>query len=563
MKVVIIGGVAGGATAAARLRRLNESAEIVVLERGGYVSYANCGLPYYIGGEISDRRKLTLQTPASFRSRFNVDVRINSEAVAIDRAGKRVRVRTKEGTEYEESYDKLVYAPGAKAVLPPFAGSGDRIFTLRTVEDTFRIDDFLNRKKPRAVLVIGGGFIGLEAAENLLRRGVRVTLVQMEEQVMLPFDYDMACILHAKLRESGVELRLRSKVTALSQEGDGVTARTEGGECIAADAALVAVGVVPETHLAKDAGLLLGMRGAVVVDEHMRTSDPDIYAAGDAVLVRNSVTGTEALVPLAGPANKQGRIAADNICGIPSVYRGAQGSSVLKLFDMTAASTGLSERAARAAGYDCASVLLFSPDHATYYPGARNMTLKVTYERDTGRILGAQGVGFGGVDKRTDVLAAAVRAKMTDADLAGLDLCYAPPYSSAKDPVNMAGYVIGNVRSGIVKQHEWKDVEAISADGNALLLDVQTAGEFAEAHLKGAVNIPVDELRSRMGELDKTKKIYVNCYSGLRSYIACRMLSAEGFDCSNLSGGIRFYKVVAEGGSYDSVSRHLCGMKGE
>ena len=323
------------------------------------------------------------------------------------------------------------------------------------------------------------------------------------------------------------------------------------------------IGVVPETNLAKDAGLLLGMRGAVVVDEHMRTSDPDIYAAGDAVLVRNSVTGAEALVPLAGPANKQGRIAADNICGIPSVYRGAQGSSVLKLFDMTAASTGLSERAARAAGYDCASVLLFSPDHATYYPGARNMTLKVTYERDTGRILGAQGVGFGGVDKRIDVLAAAVRAKMTDADLADLDLCYAPPYSSAKDPVNMAGYVIGNVRSGIVKQHEWKDVEAISADGNALLLDVQTPGEFAEAHLKGAVNIPVDELRSRMGELDKTKKICVNCYSGLRSYIACRMLSAEGFDCSNLSGGIRFYKVVAEGGSYDSVSRHLCGMKGE
>ena len=352
MKIVIIGGVAGGATAAARLRRLNEDAQIIMLERGGYVSYANCGLPYYIGGEISDRRKLTLQTPESFRRRFNIDVRINSEAVLIDPARKFVRVRRSDGSEYKESYDKLVYAPGAKAALPPFVGRGDRIFTLRTVEDTFRLDDFIGGKGPKSVLVIGGGFIGLEAAENLIRRGMRVTLVQMEEQVMLPFDYDMACILHAKLREAGVDLRLKSKVTALSQEGNEVTACIEGGECVTADAALVAVGVTPDTRLAKEAGLSLGVRGAVVVDEHMRTSDPDIYAAGDAVLVRNSVTGAEALVPLAGPANKQGRIAADNICGIPSVYRGAQGSSVLKLFDMTAASTGLSERAAHGARLD-------------------------------------------------------------------------------------------------------------------------------------------------------------------------------------------------------------------
>ena len=563
MKVVIIGGVAGGATAAARLRRLNENAEIVVLERSGYVSYANCGLPYYLGGEISDRKKLTLQTPESFRRRFNVDVRVHSEAVAIDRAKKCVRVRTAGGEEYDEGYDKLVYAPGAKAVLPPFAGKGDRIFTLRTVEDTFRIDDFIAGRAPSSAIVVGGGFIGIEAAENLTRRGIAVTLVQMEEQVMLPFDYDMACILHAELRRCGVALRLSSKVTSLSQGDAGVAAEIEGGGSISADIALVAVGVQPETHLAREAGLALGPRGAVLTDEHMRTSDPDIYAAGDAVLVKNSVTGADALVPLAGPANKQGRIAADNICGIASSYRGAQGSSVLKVFGMTAAATGLSEKAARAAGFDCASALLFSPDHATYYPGARNMTLKVTFEKGSGRILGAQAVGYGGVDKRVDVLATAIRARMTDEDLVSLDLCYAPPYSSAKDPVNMAGYVIGNLRSGLVKQHEWKDVAAIEREENALLLDVQTAGEYAEAHLAGAVNIPVDELRSRMGELDKSKKVYVNCYSGLRSYIACRMLSAAGYDCSNLAGGIRFYKVVAEGGPYDALTRHLCGLKSE
>ncbi len=561
MKVVIIGGVAGGATAAARLRRLDEHAEIVVLERSGYVSYANCGLPYYIGGEIAQRGKLTLQTPESFRRRFNVDVRVHSEAIAIDRAGKTVRVRTKGGEEYEERYDKLIYAPGAKAVLPPFAGQGERIFTLRTVEDTFRIDDHIKGESPASAVVVGGGFIGIEAAENLARRGMSVTLIQMEGQVMLPFDYDMACILHAELRRCGVRLRLSSKVTSLAQDGAGVTAEIEGGAPVRADIALVAVGILPETHLAREAGLALGMRGAVLVDEHMRTSDPAIYAAGDAVLVKNSVTGADALVPLAGPANKQGRIAADNICGIPSRYRGTQGSSVLKVFDLTAASTGLSEKAALAAGYACASALLFSPDHATYYPGARNMTLKVTFEKKSGRILGAQAIGYGGVDKRIDVLATAVRAGMTDADLAALDLCYAPPYSSAKDPVNMAGYVIGNLRAGIVRQHEWKDIASVAEEKDALFLDVQTAEEFAVAHLEGAVNIPVDELRSRMGELDKSKKLYVNCYSGLRSYIACRMLSAAGFDCSNLAGGIRFYKVVAEGGGYDAVPRHLCGAK--
>ena len=564
MKVVIVGGVAGGATAAARLRRLDESAEIVVFERGGYVSYANCGLPYYIGGVIRDRAKLTLQTPESFRRRFNVDVRVRSEVVEIARAEKKVRVREAEGgREYWESYDKLVYAPGAAAIRPAFVGEGDRIFTLRTMEDTFRLDDFLRAASPARALVVGGGFIGIETAENLAERGVRVTLVQMEDQVMLPFDYDMACILRAQLLGKGIDLRLNSKVTDLRQAGDAVTAQIENASPVTADFAMLAIGVLPETSLAAAAGLTLGRKGAVVVDEHMRTSDPDIYAAGDAVQVCDAVTGAPSLVPLAGPANKQGRIAADNIAGIPSVYRGAQGSSVLKVFDMTAAATGLSERAARDVGLDADSALLFSPEHASYYPGGRNMTLKVVYERAGGRILGAQCIGFGGVEKRVDVLATAVRAKMTAEDLTDLDLCYAPPYSSAKDPVNMAGYVIGNIRAGIVRQHTWQDVPALAADPNVLFLDVQTPPEYAAAHIDGAVNIPVDELRSRLGELDKSKTICVNCYSGLRSYIACRILSANGFACSNLAGGIRFYAVVAQGGGYDGVARHLCGLPAE
>lgn len=564
MKVVIIGGVAGGATAAARLRRLNEEAEIVVLERGGYVSYANCGLPYYIGGVIRERAKLLLQTPESFKRRFNVDVRVKNEVVEILRDQKQVRVRrTEDGSEYSESYDKLIYSPGARALRPHFIQEDARIFTLRTVEDTFAIDDHIKASGAKSAVVVGGGFIGLEAAENLVERGIKVTLVQLEDQVMLPFDYDMACILHSKLREKGIDLRLSGKVTSLRGEGSGVVAEIENKGSVRADIALVAVGVAPETELAEKAGLALGVRGAVLVDAHMRTSDPDIYAVGDAVQVKNYVTGKDSLVPLAGPANKQGRIAADNIAGVASVYKGAQGSSVMKLFELTAASTGLSERAAREAGYAADSALLFSPDHATYYPGAKNMTLKVVFDRTDGRILGAQAVGFGGTEKRIDVLATAIRAGFTAEDLTELDLCYAPPYSSAKDPVNMAGYVIGNILNGVVCQHTWKDVEKLAKDENALFLDVQTRGEYEAAHLAGAVNIPVDELRARMGELDKSKTVYVNCYSGLRSYIACRMLSANGYRCSNLAGGIRFYKVVAEGGVYDEASRHLCGMKNQ
>ena len=560
MKVVIIGGVAGGATAAARLRRLNEQAEIVVLERSGYVSYANCGLPYYVGGVIQKKSALTLQTPQSFRARFRIDVRVHSEAVAIDREKKQVLVReTQTGREYTERYDKLILSPGARALVPPIEGAeSSRVFTLRTVEDTFRIAEFLEASRAKRAVVIGGGFVGLEMAENLAERGVAVTLCDGAAQVMPQLDADMACFLHARLRAAGVDLRLHAKVLGFAEEGNALIVRTEKG-AFTADFALLAVGVAPDTALAKAAGLATGARGAILVDEHMRTSDGDIYAVGDAVLVKNALTGTVGSFALAGPANRQGRIAADNVCGLPSVYRGAQGSAVLKLFDMTAACTGLSERAAKAAGVAYDRVVLFSPNHATYYPGAQNMTLKVLFRPENGEILGAQAVGYAGSEKRIDVLAAAIRAHMTAADLQAVDLCYAPPYSSAKDPVNMAGYVIENVRAGC-KQFHWEDLPAVYADKDAVLLDVRTDAEFAAGHFPQALHIPVDELRGRMGELDKSKMIYVNCQSGLRSYIACRMLRGCGYDCYNFSGGYRFYAAVAGDAAAEGVPCHPCGI---
>ena len=556
MKVVIIGGVAGGATAAARLRRLNEGAEIIILERSGYVSYANCGLPYYIGGTIKRRSALTLQTPERFKERFNIDVRVNSEVTEIDRKRKEVTVHGPEG-EYKESYDKLIYSPGARPIVPE-GGNQEGFFTLRTVEDTFAIDDFISFHSPKTALVAGGGFIGLEAAENLVKRGIKVTVIQGSAQVLPQVDYDMACFLHAELRSKGVDLALSSRVTELKSTKNGVIA-VAGDKQYSADFCIVALGVMPETHLAEQAGLELGIKKAVLTDGHMRTSDPDIYAVGDAVQIKNSLTGQDALFALAGPANKQGRIAADNICGLASSYAGAIGSSVIKVFGLTCAFTGLSYAAARRAGIDCERVVLFSPSHATYYPGARNMTLKVVFERGSGRILGAQAVGGEGADKRIDVLAAAIKAGMTAENLQELDLAYAPPYSSAKDPVNMAGYVIEDVLGGI-KQYHWEELPEVLADKSNFILDVRTPEEFAEGHFSGAVNIPVDDLRARIKELPEDKKIYVNCHSGLRSYIACRILSANGYDCYNFSGGYRLYAAVCGEAEEASVPRHPCGI---
>ena len=561
MKVVIIGGVAGGATAAARLRRLDEQAEIIILERSGYISYANCGLPYYIGGEIPDREALTLQTPASFWARFRIEVRVHNEVTAIHPERKNVTVRRlDDGVVYEEAYDKLILSPGAKPVRPALPGINDsRIFTLRNVEDTFAIHAFIEQNAPRRAVVAGGGFIGLEMAENLTQQGIETTIVERMEQVMAPLDSDMACSVHAYLREKGVNLRLGETVAGFTSNEAGLRVRLESGDSVSADFVILALGVAPDTALARAAGLALGVRGSIAVNDRMQTSDQDIYAVGDAVESVHFVSGEKTLAALAGPANKQGRIAADQICGRESRYHGVQGSSVLKLFDMTVAATGLNEAAARAAGIAFDKTVTFSASHATYYPGATNMTVKTLFSPETGRLLGAQIVGFEGVDKRIDVLAAAVRMGMTGEALTELELSYAPPYSSAKDPVNMAGYVIENVRSGLVRQYHWHDVEALPRDGSVILLDTRTPAEYGRGHIEGAVNLPLDELRERLPELERGKPIYVNCHSGLRSYLACRILMQNGFECYNLSGGYRFYAIVMQD-RMDHRPAYPCGL---
>ena len=563
MKVVIIGGVAGGATAAARLRRLDEQAEIIILERSGFVSYANCGLPYYVGGTIEDKRALTLQTPESFHRRFNIDVRVHHEVTAIHPKEKTVTVRCLEdGSEYQECYDKLILSPGAQAIHPVGPGLDDhRIFTLRTVEDTYRIRAYVADRKPKRAVVIGGGFIGLEMAENLIHAGVQTTLLQRSGHVMPPLDGDMASSVHAYLRDQGVDLRLNTTYSAFHSTEKSLTVELTDGTSLESDLVLLAIGVVPDSHLAAEAGLELGVKGSIVVNEKMETSAPDIYAVGDAVEVRHFVTGRPALIALAGPANKQGRIAADNICGRPSIFHGSQGSSVLKLFDMTIAVTGINERQASEAGISYDKTITFSASHATYYPGATDMTLKVLYEKESGKVLGAQIVGFDGVDKRIDVLATCIRAGMTGEDLAQLDLAYAPPYSSAKDPVNMAGFVWENLHTGLVRQFYWNQVADLPRDGSVILLDTRSEAEYAGGHIPGAINIPLDSLRKRIGELDRTKPVYVNCYSGLRSYIACRILAGNGFACYNLAGGYRFYALNSTDVSFDADPRHPCGVK--
>ena len=548
MRVIIVGGVAGGATAAARLRRLDENAEIVVFERSGYVSYANCGLPYYVGGVIEQKEALTLQTPESFWSRFRVDVRVRHEVTAIDTANRTVTVRDlANDIEFTETYDKLLLSPGAKPVIPPVPGvDGPRVFTLRTVEDTFRIHDFVERTRPRRAVVVGGGYIGLEMAENLVERGIAVTVLQRPKQLMNTLDYDMAALVHAEVRAHGVDLRLEADVVGFEDSGNGVRVLLAGGAVVDADLAILAVGVQPDNALAKAAGVALGMKGAIAVNDRMETSAPDVYAVGDAVSVRHSVSGEEAVISLAGPANKQGRIAADNVCGGDSRYRGSQGSSIIKVFDLTVAGTGLTVRAAQAAGIDCDRVVLSPGSHAGYYPGAETMTMKVVFEKGTLRLLGAQIVGYSGADKRLDVLATAISAGVRADRLKDLDLAYAPPYSSAKDPVNMAGFMIENLATGKVKQLHWDELETLPRDGSVTLLDVRTPMEYALGRLPGFVNLPVDELREHLDALDPAKPVYALCQSALRSYVACRILSQHGFDCYNISGGYRFVSAVRD-----------------
>ena len=546
MKVIIVGGVAGGATAAARIRRLDERAEIVVFERSGFISYANCGLPYYIGDVITDAEELTLQTPESFYSRFRVDMRVHHEVTAIHPEKKTVSVKNlKTGEKFEESYDKLILSPGAKPTKPRFPGADlDKVFTLRTVEDTLRIKNYINENHPQSVVLAGGGFIGLELAENLCELGMDVTVVEYAKQLMSPFDLDMAAFIHNEMRKHGVKLVLGRAVEGLEEKDDGIKVLLRDDASLHADMVVLAIGVTPDTVLAKDAGLELGIKGSIIVNDRMETSIPDIYAAGDAVQVKNFVTGEDALISLAGPANKQGRIIADNVCGLDSRYKGSQGSSVIKVFDMTAALTGINERTAKAMGIDADTVILSPMSHAGYYPGGKVMTMKVVFEKGSYRLLGAQIVGYEGVDKRIDVLATAIRAGMKATDLKELDLAYAPPYSSAKDPVNMAGFMIDNIANGVLKQWHLEDVETLSRDGSVTLLDSRTVGEYAQGHIDGFKNIPVDELRERLDEVEKGKPVYVICQSGLRSYIASRILEGNGYTAYNFAGGFRFYDAV-------------------
>ena len=611
LKVLIVGGVAGGASAAARLRRLDETAEIIIFEKGEYISYANCGLPYYIGEVIKKKEKLFIQTPENMKKRFNIDVRVNSEVLSIDRKGKTVEVLDRSNNRiYTESYDRLILSPGAEPVKPRLAGAdSQRIFTLRDIPDTYRIKDFIDNNKPEDAVIVGAGFIGLEMAENLHERGIRVAVVELSDHVIGPLDPDLASFVHQYLRSKGIRLFLKNGVSEFVHDGENIGVRLTDGRLLSADMVILSVGVRPNVKLAAEAGLKLGKSGGIAVNEFMQTSDPDIYAVGDAVEVQdfvgtvlknvaageaiagNAVTGTTygntsgeaasgstadegtsgeckerpntelhaepkaerraepgqtVLVPLAGPANKQGRIAADNICGRNVRYNGTQGTSIVKLFDMTVALTGLNEKRLKEMGADYEKSFTYSLSHAGYYPGSTPMTIKLLFAKKDGLILGAQIAGYDGVDKRIDVIATAMRAGMTVFDLQELELSYAPPYSSAKDPVNIAGFVASNLLKGDVLIYHWDDIRNLDRT-KALLLDVRTKAEFGLGTIDGAINIPLDELRERIGELPSDKSIYVFCQVGLRGYVAARMLAGRGFSSvKNLNGGYLVYNTVMQ-----------------
>lgn len=547
MNYLVIGGVAGGATVAARLRRMDEKANVIMFDRGKYVSYANCGLPYYIGDTISERDKLFVQTKKGFVERFNIDIRTEQEVTRILPESKQVEVkRLDNGETYLESYDKLVLSPGAEPLRPRIEGiDSKKIFTLRNVPDTDAIKNYVNSEKPKAAVVVGGGFIGLEMAENLHDLGIAVTVVEMANQVMAPLDYSMASIVHQHLIGKGVGLVLEDGVSRFEEVDGKVTVHLKSGMAIPADMVLLSIGVRPETKLAKDAGLAIGALGGIAVDEFMRTSDPNIYALGDAVEVRHLVTGKPALIPLAGPANKQGRIVADNIVfGDKQVYDGTMGTSIAKLFDLTVATAGANAKLLKRDGIEYLTSFTHGSSHAGYYPGAVPLSMKIIFSPDNGRLLGAQVVGFGGVDKRIEMLAQVIQSKGTIYDLMELEHAYAPPYSSAKDPVNMAGFVADNILNGRVKVIHWRDVENLSSD--TIKIDVRTRDEYSLGSIPGFINIPVDELRDHLAELPKDKKIVVTCAVGLRGYLAYRILTQNGFgDVWNLSGGYKTWSAAS------------------
>ena len=540
MKVVIIGGVAGGASCATRLRRLDESAEIVILERGDHVSYANCGLPYYVGGKIEREESLTVASPGFLRARFGIDVRVRSEVVGIDTEKKVVRVRERDGREYDEPYDKLVLAPGASAKT--FGMSGKGVFVLRDVNDATGLYRHITETDRKSALVAGGGFIGVETAENLVRRGLEVTLAEFAPQVMPPLDPEMAQLVADELAKNGVTVLTGVGVSSVAAEDDGVKVAFTDGREGKFGAVVLALGVAPETSLAKAAGIELAKSGGIAVDEAMRTSVPDIYAAGDAVSVIGA-DGKDALVPLAGPANRQGRSVADNIAGIPSSNgRKVLGASVVRAFGLTAASVGRNEKQLKRAGEKFLKVYAYPFSHATYYPGAAQMTLKLLFAPD-GRVLGAQGVGADGVEKQMDVISTAMKFGGTVRDLAEVELCYAPPFNSAKSPVNMLGFIASNVLDGLMDVTCPEDVKE-----EDFVLDVRTPQEYAAGHIAGSVNIPLDELRERLGELPKDTAITVTCAVGLRGYIAARILAGHGFKALDLTGGYRMYVTAKRAG---------------
>lgn len=545
-RIVIVGGVAGGASCAARVRRLNEDAEIVMYERGEHISFANCGMPYHIGGAIQDRKRLLVQTPEGMNKRYGVDVRPRHEVLRIDRQARKVTVRNlASGEEFEDAYDALVLSPGAEPVRPPLEGvDSPNVYSLRSLADMDAIKKVVDEQSPRRAVVVGGGYIGLEMTEALRERGLEVTLVELARQVFIAADPEMVSSVHKQLQLHGVDLRLGMSVTAIRPKDSALSVSLSTGDAVEGELVILAVGVRPEANLAKEAGLELGKTGGILVDEHMRTSDPNVYAVGDAVQVKHYVGGQDALIPLAGPANRQGRIAADNIFGRESVYHDTQGTAICKVFDLAIGMTGLSEKELVKLGRNYEKVYVHPASHAGYYPGASPMSLKLLFDPSDGKILGGQAVGASGVDKRIDVLAVAIRAGLTVHDLKDLELSYAPPYGSAKDPVNYAGFVASNVIDGDVAICHVQDV--LKPREDQLLLDVRTPAEVEMGTIPGSCCIPVDELRGRLGELPADKELLVFCQVGLRGYLACRILQQNGYKCRNLTGGYKTYQAVVE-----------------
>ncbi len=548
MKVIIVGGVAGGASAAARLRRLDEKSEIILFERGEHISFANCGLPYYVGEIIKEKEKLVVQTPAAMQARFSIDIRTSNEVLSIDTDQKEVEaIDLKSGRKYRESYDKLILSPGASPIKPNIPGlDGQNVFTLRNIPDTYAIKDFVDKNKPKRAVVVGGGFIGIELAENLSERGVKVTLLELANQIMGPIDFEMAALVHQHLKEKGVELYLEDGLKSVKHEKEYSVVSLNSNEEIKTDMIVLGIGVTPENKLAKTANLELGDRGGITVDKMLRTSNPDIYAVGDAIEVIDYINGRPTLIPLAGPANKQGRIAANNVAGLSEEYTGTQGTSVLKVFDLTVSSTGNNEKILKKFHIPYEKSFTHSMSHAGYYLGATPISLKIIFSPDSGKILGAQAVGNQGVEKRIDVIATAIRAGMTVYDLEKLELSYAPPYSSAKDPVNMAGYVAANILKEDCRVIHWHEIATLDKAATALI-DVRTPLEYSMGTIPGAINIPIDDLRSRMQELPRDKKLILFCQVGLRGYLAYRILVQNGFEkLANLSGGYKTYKAATQ-----------------